>query len=165
MKYPDTYVQATMNNTYGYFYPEASNWLTYVEITPPGEPYGLVNIEKTKTIRGESTQLAYLYRMIPVIGMFESIGFNTWLIIFSIAVLVYNKKKQMIFMMLPTMLLILTAIAGPVNTMMRYAYPAVLTAPVYFMMTGYVLWAAKNKKEDLTEEKVVDENISDSASV
>ncbi|HAH17549.1 MAG TPA: hypothetical protein DCL29_00800 [Eubacterium sp.] len=165
VKYPDTYVQATMNNTYGYFFPEGANWLTYVEITPPGEPYGLVNIEKTKTFREESTQLAYLYRNIPVIGMLESIGFNTWLIIFSIAILVYNKKKKMIFMMLPTMLLILTAIAGPVNTMMRYAYPAVLTAPVYFMMTGYVIWAAKNKKEDLTEEKVLDENISDSASV
>ncbi|MCR5628391.1 DUF6020 family protein [Eubacterium sp.] len=165
VKYPDIYVQATMNNTYGYFFPEGANWLTYVEITPPGEPYGLVNIEKTKTFREESTQLAYLYRNIPVIGMLESIGFNTWLIIFSIAILVYNKKKKMIFMMLPTMLLILTAIAGPVNTMMRYAYPAVLTAPVYFMMTGYVIWAAKNKKEDLTEEKVLDENISDSASV
>ncbi len=146
-KYPALYVQATMSNCYGYFYPEAQRWLTYTTIAPTGEPYGLTTIESLDTIRGEMTQMSAIVRSFPGLGMFVSIGFYVWGLFCMVATLIRYRDKKKILMMAPMFVLLLTAIAGPANTMMRYVYPIVLSTPVYVIMTGYFI-AQKNKKED-----------------
>ena len=147
IKYPGLYVQATMSNCYGYFYPEAQRWLTYTTIAPTGEPYGLTTIKSLDTIRGEMTQMSTIIRSFPGIGMFVSIGFYVWGLFCMIAALIRYKDKKKILMMTPMFVLLLTAIAGPANTMMRYVYPIVLSTPVYVIMTGYFI-SQKNREED-----------------
>ena len=147
LKYPGLYVQATMSNCYGYFYPEAESWLVYNGIAPPGADYGLTNIESLNTIRIELVQMSYVFRNIPVLGLFESIGFYVWGLFCVAAALIRYRNKKYIMMMVPMFVLLLTAIAGPANTMMRYVYPIILSTPIFVIMAGYII---TNKKEDTT---------------
>ena len=149
-KYPGLYVQATMSNCYGYFYPEAQSWIVYTTIAPTGEPYGLTTLESLDTIRSEMTQIAYIFRNIPGLGLFESIGFYVWGLFCCMAALVRYKDKKKILMLLPMFVLLLTAIAGPANTMMRYVYPIVVSTPVFVVMTGYII--SKKNSETVTKE-------------
>lgn len=145
-KYPGLYVQATMSNCYGYFFPEAKRWLTYTTIAPTGEPYGLTTLKPLDTIRGEMTQVAEIVHSFPAIGMSVSIGFYVWALFCMAVVLIRYKEKKKIFMMVPMFILLLTAIAGPANTMVRYVYPIIVSAPIYVAMTGYIV-STKNKED------------------
>lgn len=131
LKYPEVYVQATMGNCYGYFYPEAKSWIRYGDIAPTGEPYGVKSPERLAVIRNEMTSMCYVFRNIPGVGMLISIGFYTWCLFLCIIILLHFKEKQGILMVVPILVLTLTAIAGPANTMMRYVYPMILSVPIY----------------------------------
>ncbi len=146
-KYPGLYVQATMSNCYGYFYPEAQSWLTYTTIAPTGEHYGLTTLKCLDTIRGEMTLVADIVRSFPGLGMFVSIGFYVWGLFSMVAALIHYKDKKKILMMVPLFILLLTAIAGPANTMVRYVYPIILSTPLFVIMTGYIV-SQRDKKED-----------------
>lgn len=147
VKYPGDYVQATMNNCYGYFYPEAESWLVYTEITPPGETYGLKSPECLSRLRIQIGNLSYVFRKIPGLGMLESIGFYVWGIILVIVCFVYYKDKKKILMLTPMLVLLLTCIASPANTMMRYIYPVILSAPVYIFIAGYTRCKSNENEE------------------
>lgn len=126
----DTYVEATMSNCYGYFYPEAFSWITYDGIAPTGKDYGMYSPAILREIRQELNQFVYIIRQIPFVGMFMSIGFYTWILILMIAYVVLKEEKQYLLALTPMIVLILSCIAGPANTMMRYIYPLILCLPV-----------------------------------
>ncbi|WP_455950174.1 DUF6020 family protein [Eubacterium sp.] len=145
-KYPDVYVQATMNNCYGYFYPEAENWLVYPDIAKTGKPYGLESPKSLSRIRIQMGNLCYVFRRLPGLGMLESIGFYVWGIILVITAFVYFRDKKKILMLTPILVLLLTCIASPANTLIRYVYPAVLCAPVFIFIVGYNVNKNNNKE-------------------
>lgn len=145
-KYPDVYVQATMNNCYGYFYPEAENWLVYPDIAETGKPYGLESPKSLSRIRIQMGNLCYVFRRLPGLGMLESIGFYVWGIILVITAFVYFRDKKKILMLTPILVLLLTCIASPANTLIRYVYPAVLSAPVFIFIVGYNVNKNNNKE-------------------
>mgnify|MGYP004628198835 FL=1 len=145
-KYPDVYIQATMNNCYGYFYPEAENWLVYPDIAKTGKPYGLESPKSLSRIRIQMGNLCYVFRRLPGLGMLESIGFYVWGIILVITAFVYFRDKKKILMLTPILVLLLTCIASPANTLIRYVYPAVLCAPVFIFIVGYNVNKNNNKE-------------------
>lgn len=134
--HPDVYVQATMNNCYGYFYPEAKSWIAYTKITPPGKRYGVSSPKLLSNGRRIVNAIPEIIRDIPIIGLTESIGFYTWLMICSIAYLVYISKKSFIVVYTPLIVLLLTCMVSPANTMMRYIYPLILGVPI---LISYIL--------------------------
>ncbi|OUQ27261.1 DUF6020 family protein [Massilimicrobiota sp. An134] len=134
--HPEVYVQATMNNCYGYFYPEAKSWIAYTEITPPGKRYGVSSPEVLSTGRRIVNEIPEIVRDIPILGLTESIGFYTWLMICSIAYLIYISKKSVILVYTPLIVLLLTCMVSPANTMMRYIYPLILGVPI---LIAYIL--------------------------
>lgn len=145
-KYPDVYVQATMNNCYGYFYPEAEKWLVYPDIAETGKPYGLESPKSLSRVRIQMGNLCYVFRRLPGLGMLESIGFYAWGIILVITAFVYFRDKKKILMLTPILVLLLTCIASPANTLIRYIYPAVLSAPVFIFIVGYNVNKNNNKE-------------------
>lgn len=142
-KYPDVYIQATMNNCYGYFYPEAQSWISYTEITPPGKEYGLRSPKELATFRKAVNLIPEVVRDIPVFGMIESIGFYSWLLILSMAFLIYINSKKFLIVFTPLIVLLLTCMLSPANTMFRYIYPMILCVPI---LICYILHM-QNEKE------------------
>ena len=127
--HPGVYIQAAVCDFYGYFYPEAEHWLIYTDIAPTGENYGLVNNESFTQIRNEMNMMAYFVKMLPGFGMLMSVGFYTWLLILQLVWLMYNRQYRRLLLWMPSAVLILTVILGPVNTMPRYVYPVILAVP------------------------------------
>lgn len=131
LKHPDTYIQATMNNTYGYFYPNASNWYIYSNFDDRITQNDLVDYHYNKLsgLRSILTGYGNIFPRIPGIGLVSNVGFNAWILFFLIYLLCYYKKKELLVCLLPALSSLLVCVASPVNTYFRYAMPYIFIMP------------------------------------
>lgn len=124
LKHPVTYFEATINNTYGYFYPEKTNWYIYYKydkrIVEDGFEYHYNGLKESRKIL--STFGKEFYR-IPIIGLLINIALNVWVLIFMLMYYFYRKKYQSIIYLIPSFVLVLVCFASPVNAYFRYALP------------------------------------------
>ena len=130
IKHPGTYIEATMNNVYGFFYPEKTKWYVYYKfddrITENGFDYHYNSLETSRNILSE---YAVAFPYIPVIGLISNIGFNVWIIFTLFAYAIYKKLYKNILVLAPALILILVCVVGPANTYFRYALPFIFTMP------------------------------------
>lgn len=145
LKHPKTYIEATINNTYGYYYPIKTNWYIYHKfdsrILKDGFNYHYNNLNTSRKIL---TTYGQTFQSIPIFNIFVNIGINVWILIFMLSYLIYLKKYKEIIYLSPSFILILVCIASPVNTYFRYAMPY-----VFALMLNYGLFM----KEVKTNEK------------
>jgi len=146
IKYPVVYVDATIANTYGYFYPNSSNWYIYhrhnervVGTEYYYEHNGLKPMRDLLTTYGRS------FPYIPIIGMFVNIGFVVWIYFTMFGILLVNNKNKYIPVLLPAFSLILVCIASPANTYFRYAQPFIFSLPVVMFLLYGILEKKKAK--------------------
>jgi len=132
-KHPKTYFEATINNTYGYYYPLKTNWYIYCNfdkrITENGFNYHYNNLKLSRIIL---SGFALVFPYIPILNIFVNIGFNVWLLIFMFSYLFYKKKYKELIYLAPSFVLVLVCIASPVNTYFRYALPYVFSLMLNF---------------------------------
>lgn len=127
-KHPKTYLEATIDNTYGYYYPLKMNWFIYHKfddrITKDGFDYHYNKLNKSRDFL---TRIGVVYPYLPILNVFVNIGFNVWIIIFMTFFLIYKKKYRELIFLSPSIVLILVCIASPVNSYFRYAMPYVFS--------------------------------------
>ena len=131
-KYPVTYINATVNNTYGYFYPEKNYWYIYYRyndriVRDDGFDYHFNSLEK---IREKLTVNAMMFPKYPVIGLLANVGFYTWLVFIMLFYSMYTKNFKKIVLYLPALVSILVCVASPANTYFRYVLPYVFSMPL-----------------------------------
>ncbi len=132
-KHPITYVEATINNTYGYFYPAKTNWYIYTKYNSTINQYGFnYSFNNLNTLRDILSSYGKIFQYIPVIGLIVNIGFNTWIILFMLAYLTYRKKYKELIYLIPSLIVLLVCVASPVNTYFRYALPNIFALPTMF---------------------------------
>ena len=133
IKHPGTYIEATMNNAYGYFYPEKTNWYVYYKyddrIVEDGFSYSYNSLG---TLRNVLSNYAVCFPYITVIGLISNIGFNVWIILVLLTYAIYKKLYKNIVILSPVLALILVCILGPANTYFRYALPFIFAMPFIF---------------------------------
>lgn len=134
LKHPDTYIQATMNNVYGYFYPGATNWYIYHNFDKRITKDHLVDysyLEQTEGLRDVLTAYGVIFPYIPVIGWLCNIGFNTLVLLYlTVTLLERREMRRYLPAMLPMLATLLICVASPVNTYFRYAMPYVFAMPM-----------------------------------
>lgn len=147
LKHPNVYIESTLNNTFGYYYPNTHNWYIYYKydtrLKKAGFNYRYNNLDKTRKVLS-NYGIAFPY--IPLLGFIVNIGFNTWLILLMFTYLLALKKYKYINYLLPSLLLILVCIASPVNTYFRYALPFIFTMPLMLALFINI----RNETEDYT---------------
>ncbi len=130
IKHPGTYIEATMNNVYGFFYPEKTKWYVYYKfddrITENGFDYHYNSLETSRNILSE---YAVAFPYISGIGLISNIGFNVWIIFTLFAYAIYKKIYKNILVLAPALILILVCVVGPANTYFRYALPFIFAMP------------------------------------
>ena len=130
IKHPGTYIEATMNNVYGFFCPEKTKWYVYYNfdnrITENGFDYHYNSFETSRNILSE---YAVAFPYIPGIGLISNIGFNVWIIFTLFAYAIYKKLYKNILVLAPALILILVCVVGPANTYFRYALPFIFAMP------------------------------------
>lgn len=141
-KHPGTYIDATIENTYGYFYPEKLDWYVYHKfdsrIVENGFDY---HYNGLTGLRSVLSSFATSFAEIPILGLLVNIGFSTWIVFILVGYIIYKKDYRKIVVYLPALITILVCVASPVNTYFRYAIPYIFGIPV---MIGFVLEKEKN---------------------
>ena len=131
VKEPRLYLEATLNNMYGYIYPNAQNWyfyhMKYNVLNEVGFDYHYNNLSILRDITyGYGEAFGY----IPILNLFVNIGFMTWIYLYLVGYLVESKNKKYILLLLPAFSIILACILGPINTYYRYVIPYSFSLPI-----------------------------------
>ena len=123
------YVESFISNSYGYYYPEAVNWITCKDMEE--NRYG---IKFSQLIDGKLiSKISSLTdrRDIPMVSMCLSVGMAFWLILLSLGYEIYMNRYKNIVIYIPILVLWLTLIASPVFCEYRYAYSMFTILPLY----------------------------------
>lgn len=141
--YPVEAVEAFLCNNYGYWYPEASNWVVSRVIME-----NELGIHTTKMI--ENKALDFMDKLIdnrdiPVISFIFSIGFMFWIDLICVMYIIYKKEYKKLLIVIPILAMWLTTIASPVFCEYRYVFSMVVTLPIIIASVNMTL---KENKED-----------------
>ena len=135
IRHPITYIEATLNNTFGYFYPNTHNWYIYYKYDSRLKDAGFdYHYNSFKTSRNILSSYGVIFPYIPILGSIINIGFNSWIIILIFGFLVKLKQYKYLSFLIPSIILILVCIASPVNTYFRYALPNIFSMPIIISM-------------------------------
>ena len=130
IKYPVTYINATIDNTYGYIYPNQHYWYVYDTYDKRVVKANVVDYhfnKSTKFLRYTLVFYESVFPYLPGIGLISSIGFSTWIVLI---LSVYVKKKKYLIAYIPLYLSILICFISPANTYFRYAMPYIFSMPL-----------------------------------
>ena len=132
-KHPTVYLQATLNLTYGYFYPDSVGYYKGKSLFYSTEVIDSEFIsypsDFAEKIRTWQTEL----RKLPIIGLLSSTAFYIWMNIFIVVFFVGFKDKKFLIYNIPSAMSLLICVAGPVCTV-RYAMPIIFSVPIFFCM-------------------------------
>lgn len=140
LKHPDVYVQATMNNVYGYFYfsKEATpiyNWIWAEECMDrvnisAGFEFGF--IDSLEPMRNFFYEYSKIFKKIPGLSLLHSSAIYSWILILGIAFAVRIKDGKYLIGYAPLIALLIFCIISPSNgnRYFRYSYPIAYCLPV-----------------------------------
>ena len=133
LKHPGVYIQATLNNTYSYFYPfRNSRVMAAYQNYIKGEPIntGLDIYYVNSNARDAIIEYAEIWRILPALSLLSNPAFYTW--IFAIVTMWIIKKKfwhHLAILSIPAIHLAI-CVASPVNGLLRYALPLMAYIPL-----------------------------------
>lgn len=137
IKHPVVYIDATLNNTYGYFYPNTHNWYVYGRFKDTITKDGLVNYswnESTQFLRTTLYGWANAFPYIPFVGSISNIALGFWAMLIISAYLITNKNKKYLITLIPMYGSWIFCILSPANTYFRYAMPYLFVLPVVIVL-------------------------------
>ncbi len=130
-KHPDVYFNATLSNTYGYFYPSEYNWYVYTNLNKKLQEAGYdYHFNDLASGRQALKNYAGAWRYIPIINLLVNCAFYTWVYLFLLISLIITKNKKLIIILLPAFSLIAMCFIGPANTYFRYVLPYAMSLPL-----------------------------------
>ncbi|MCX4364495.1 MAG: DUF6020 family protein [Bacilli bacterium] len=149
VKHPETYIDATLNNIYGYIYPNDHNWYIYSTYDTRVTKNKLVRYHFNDLVglRNILTVYGNIFPYLLIIGLLASIGANTWLLLILSAYLITNKKKKYLIALVPLYGSLLFCIISPVNTYFRYTMPYVFILPILTILLLKEVRGVKNEKK------------------
>jgi len=165
VKHPDTYLQAFLNHTYGYFYPDMHDYLYdtlhYTAFFYIGNSDkwhdGYLDIEfgiTDNTIREILKHFLYLVEKMPLFSMLLSAGMHTYILLGECAYLLAKKRRREMLFLIPGLFILLLRLASPVNAYVRYIMPIMAMLPVTAVWCYVSAHAEEEQIESLLEEQL-----------
>lgn len=139
-KHPGCYIQATLNNCFGYWYPEyVQDSISNLQFYIKGEPiatgdldiYYLNHVE----IRTLLSQYSLLWFEIPGVSWLMYPGSYTWILCFCLFALMRKKLYKACVAGIPLLLTVAICLISPVNGYVRYALPIMAVMPLMISFT------------------------------
>lgn len=135
LRYPGDYLNAYIQQTYGYWYPDSF----YLVAEAEGVSATELGVSTKHLIGGplvvKGKELAIkLGSIVPIYGTLWSMGVACWVLLFSMGTVLVRRETRKLLCYLPSVLLLFTVlIATPVATEFRYVYFMVYSMPFYLM--------------------------------
>lgn len=132
LRHPDAYLQATINNIYGFFYPNTENFVFY---------NGLININEVQfqdctalmPLRSILSYCVKLFESFPLTMPLSNTSFQMWIAIYLAAYALFGcRDKRYAFAVLPSLVGIAVCAASPTFFLngVRYALPVIYANPL-----------------------------------
>ena len=137
-KHPITYFEATLCNSYSYYYPNGESTTKMIVISGiiknPLVNTGFFDLKyEFDTVglqKGLYNGWLYLFKNLPGVGMLIHAGTYTCILLLGCFYALFHKKKYFLLGFAPALLNVLVCIASPVNGYFRYFMPTVLLTPI-----------------------------------
>lgn len=140
-RFPVEWTESFLCNNYGYWYPEAQNWVVSRVIAD-----NELNIKNSEILNIKLTNYMDKFidnRNIPVVSMVFSVGFIFITILTAFTYCIYCKKYNLILVFIPVFGVWLTTIASPVFCEYRYVFSLFTCLPIILSTIIFI----DNKKE------------------
>ena len=148
LKHPWVYIEAFINNSYGYVYPmKTEYYIHYEDLNNPIlkiiANFGYMNYNmkfieysynEQYDLRGALVKYAKTFQSIPILELLVNVGFNTWILIFMIAYSIHKGKYKNILVLMPSIITLLVCMASPINNYLRYALPIIFSNPMLILL-------------------------------
>ena len=156
IKHPGTYIQATMNNYYQYFFPGNTRFIRFsydwsntcmgranTALEPMARSFSYP--EKTAAARSFCDQFFKRINSFPVISLLMTPAVYTWLLMIMLFYSFRRKNQKAFSIVVMPLVILLICILGPCNgDYGRYTFPIVITLP--FLIPIYLDLMNKNKE-------------------
>lgn len=141
IKYPTTYIEATLNNSYAYFYPNKSNLVGYFK--SPDEfieenPLSMKHLEDFQNVRNVLEEFYRIILKAPILGTLISGGFYNWMLLILALYTLLSKNKKFIIVYVALISILLVCIASPYFAI-RYMLSIAYCFPILIMLSIYIL--------------------------
>lgn len=134
LKYPQKYIEAWVDQTRGYWNSGYHFWRWADGVSD--NDLGVYQTINSKFFDSALTLYLMEWQGSPIFTFFLSIGFMVWLLIMFVYKSALYKRKDLFFIMVPPLLVIVTLlIATPLYAEFRYAYAVSLTLPFIIAMS------------------------------
>lgn len=143
LRYPDEYISAFLNLNLPYWYIDADtrdaySGRIYIEtyiLDSSVTKYDITRDSKIPWLYNIYEKFAGYYAIedIPIVSNFFSISLPIWVLLLSWLVPVVKKKKECLYIVLPSIYYWLTFLLGPVSNF-RYVFPIVALYPLYLVL-------------------------------
>lgn len=136
LRYPGDYLQAYIQQTYGYWYPDSF----YLVAEAEGVSATDLGVSTRHLIGGplvvKGKEIAIkLGSMVPIYGTLWSMGVACWMMLFGAGTMLVRRENWKLLCLLPSIFLLLTVlVATPVATEFRYVYFMVFSMPFYLLV-------------------------------
>lgn len=146
MKRPDIYIEATINNMYGYLMPNTGNWYVYNKFDKRLNQEEIFNYSYNdlKIVRNVLAGYAESFPYIPFIGLIVNMGFIIWMYMYMFISMLKRRKYKYLIYLTPVISLLLVCLASPVNTYFRYAMPYVFAMPIMYAIFRNIISEKEN---------------------
>lgn len=163
-KHPGIYIEATIHNIYGYFYPSlSSDYIYYQDINHPIlkiiANMGYMNYKENFMDYHFNKQLeptrrflingAMKFQYCPILGGIVNIAINNWMIILLTIYFLTKKQKKNLIILLPSIISMIVCMMSPVNNCFRYAMPIIFANPMILLLV-----INENVKNDRKEKDI-----------
>lgn len=137
-RHPDIYVQATMNNLYGYFYPngyttEIQDYGTSLKYMEESNEHQGLNLGYPKALSGLRERMEYLREMLfqmPVLSVFNLAASYIWVLLLLLFYGIRKADRKFLLLLVPLLAVFLICMAGPTyGWYFRYMYSIVMCLP------------------------------------
>ena len=134
LKRPDIYLQATINNVYGYFYPfykTTGIWHSAINQSQTDEGEGFdISFVMPEGVRNAFSKMQKLWQKIPVLRLILNTGVYTWSVIICMYLAIMRKDLPSAVPLILLLMMILVCVAGPLNGHARYFYAIYAASPL-----------------------------------
>lgn len=145
LRHPVCYLEATLDQTFGY-------WSVFDPAAYGQEYAGFGTAWVSENVGGDAggffpelaskaTTVIGAFKSLPFLGLFSISGFYTLIGLLLAAFALYLGKPKALLFLLPSALLLLTCIAGPLNGSIRYSFGFIAAFPI---VTGACIYACTN---------------------
>ena len=138
LRHPDAYIEATLNNAYGFFHPNAREYIYQYSALPFEEgkiPFD--EIEQLYPLKIATRYLVMLFETFPLTLPLCNCGWNMWLALYLMCTALAKKDKKLLIPFASIGISMLVCIACPVFFVngIRYALPVIFANPLMVAAT------------------------------